>query len=385
MIMNIAEISSTFPPYLGGTGNVCYHNSIELARLGHNVTVFTSRFPDIEMNYPDLIKVKRFKPIFRFGNAPLIPQLLEIKNFDIIHLHYPFYFGGEIIYLISKLRKQKYVLTYHQDVILKGFMNILPIIHKLTLFDMIINNADKICVTSLDHSRNSFIKNIVEKKYDSIIEIPNGVDINVFKPEIDSSLIRKKLSVENKKIVLFVGALDKAHYFKGVEYLLRSLKMLKNRDVILIIIGEGDLKEYYRSLSEKLGVEKKTIFTGRSSAEDLPKYYSLSDVVVLPSISVGEIFGIVLIEAMSTEKPVIATNLPGVRTVVDEGINGFLVRPMDIDSLAYKIDYLLDNDSIRRKFGKNGRKKVERYYSWEKIGKKLELVYKEIINNNLIK
>lgn len=381
MILNIAEISSTFPPYLAGTGNVCYHNSIELAKLGHNVTVFTSRYPDIEMSYSysDLIKVKRFKPIFRFGNAPLMPQLLEIKNFDIIHLHYPYYFGGEIIYLISKLRKQKYVVTYHQDVILKGFMNIFPKIHRSTLFNTIINNASKICVTSCDHARNSFIKKIVEKRNDSIIEIPNGVDINVFRSDIDSSLIRKKLSIDNHKIVLFVGALDKAHYFKGVEYLLKSFTMLKNDDAILIIIGDGDLKEYYRSLAEKLGVGHKTVFAGRISDEDLPKYYHLSEVVVLSSISVGEIFGIVLIEAMSTEKPVIATNLPGVRSVVDDGINGFLVKPKDIEDLAYKIDYMLDNDNIRRKFGKNGRKKVENFYSWEKIGKKLEIVYEGIL------
>ena len=118
--MRIAQVSATFPPYMAGTGNVCYHNAIELAKLGHDVTVFTSRYPDEDYTYPDSITVKRYKPWFRIGNAPFLPQLLSLRGFDVIHLHYPFFFGGEMIYLLSKLTKQKYVITYHNDVILQG-------------------------------------------------------------------------------------------------------------------------------------------------------------------------------------------------------------------------------------------------------------------------
>ena len=376
--MNIAEISAIFPPYLSGTGNVCYHNAIELAKLGHNVTVFTSRFPNIDYIYPDIIKVNRYKPIFHIGNAPLISELLDIKDFDIVHLHYPFYFGGEIIYLNSKLRKQKYIITYHQDVIFEGLMNIIPKIHYSTLAKMIINNANKICITSFDHANNSFIKGIVNKRRNDIIEIPNGVDVNRFNPKVDGDPIRKKYLINNEKIILFVGTLDKAHYFKGVEYLLKSFRQLRNHYAKLIIVGDGELKKYYELLSQKLGVDSNIIFAGKVTDNDLPKYYSASDLLVLPSISAGEIFGLVLVEAMSTGKPVISTNLPGVRTVVDDNINGFIVKPKNVEDLTSKIDYILENDSIGKEFGRNGRKKVENSYSWGKIGKRLEKLMKEM-------
>lgn len=377
--MKIAEISSTFPPYLAGTGNVCYHNSIELAKLGHDVTVFTSRFPDIDHVYPDIIKVKRYKPMFRIGNAPLMLELLDVKDFDIVHLHYPFYFGGEIIYFNSKIRKQKYIITYHQDVILERWMNIIPKVHYPTLAKIIINNASKICVTSFDHANNSFIKDIVNKRYYDIVEIPNGVDINRFNPKVDGISIRKKYLIDNEKVILFVGALDKAHYFKGVEYLLKSFTLLRSHDIKLMIVGDGDLKKYYEFLSQQLGISNSVIFTGKVCDNELPKYYSASDLLVLPSISSGEIFGLVLIEAMSTGKPVISTNLPGIRTVVDDSLNGFLVKPKNVEELVMKIDYILENDDIGKQFGENGRKKVEKNYSWNEIGIKLEKIYKEVI------
>jgi len=377
--MEIAQITATFPPYMGGTGNVCYHNSLELAKLGHDVTVFTSRFPDIDYTYPDLIHVKRFKPVFRIGNAPLIPELLKLKGFDIVHLHYPFYFGGETVYLISKLREQKYIITYHQDVVFEGFLNVFPKIHALTIAKLIINSANKICVTSFDHAKNSFIKEIIEKRQDSVVEIPNGVDIHRFNPNVNGNPIREMYQIGDEKVILFVGALDRAHYFKGVEYLLKSFAKLGNHEAKLIIVGEGELKKYYEFLSKKLGIRNKTIFAGKVSDDDLPKYYSASDLLVLPSISV-EMFGIVLVEAMSTGRPVISTELPGVRTVVDDGVNGFLVKPRNVEELTLKIDYLLENEDIMKKFGKMGRKKVEERYSWEKIGKKLERVYQEVLN-----
>jgi len=360
--MKIAQVSATFPPYMAGTGNVCYYCSIELAKLGHEVTIFTSRYPDENYTYPDIITVKRFKPIFRIGNAPFIPQLLrEIKDFDIVHLHYPFFFGGEIIYLLKKLKDLRYLITYHNDVILPGIL--------------ILRNAEKIIVASLDYAKNSdlwMIPDIREK----IVEIPNGVDIDKFNPNIDGNEIRVSYNIEDKDVILFVGALDKAHYFKGLEYLLHAFVKV-NKNSVLIVVGEGDLKKYYMNLAEKLGLKHRVLFVGKVSNEKLPTYYASADIVVLPSII--EAFGLVLIEGMATGKPVIATNLPGVRTVVDNGINGYLVEPKNIKELAEKIEFLLENEKIRKKFGRKGREKVEKKYSWKKIAKKLEKVYQDII------
>ncbi|HHV35024.1 MAG TPA: glycosyltransferase, partial [Syntrophomonadaceae bacterium] len=118
--MKIAQISATFPPYMAGTGNVCYQYALGLAKLGHEVTVYTSKCPDIDYKYPDSIQVVSNEPLLKIGNAPIIPDLVKIKGHDIVHLHYPFFFGGELLYLNSKLSKEKYIVTYHNDVISSG-------------------------------------------------------------------------------------------------------------------------------------------------------------------------------------------------------------------------------------------------------------------------
>lgn len=377
--MKIAQITATFPPYYGGTGTVCYHNSLELAKLGHEVTVLTANYPKVEYEYPEILNVERLDPLFRIGNGPFLPGLLKIKNFDIVHLHYPFFFGSEMTYLNSKLRRSDYVLTYHQDVLGTGLLGYFFKFHNALLLKKIVNNAKKIFPTSLDYAKHSFIKEIVEDRPEDVIAMPNGVDIEKFNPEIDGTEVRSKYSLQDRRVILFVGALDRPHYFKGVEYLLRSFSRLEEKDTHLLIVGEGDLKNYYTDVAKKLDVSDNVTFAGRASDEDLPKYYAASDVVVLPSVTMGEAFGIVLIEAMATGKPVIASNLPGIRTVVDDGHNGLLVGPRNIDDLTSKIRYLLDRGDLRKQFGKHGRKKVVDKYTWQKIGLKLEDIYLDVL------
>jgi glycosyltransferase involved in cell wall biosynthesis len=370
--MKIAEVTATFPPYNAGTGNVCYHNSVELAKLGHDVSVYTGIKSNLKTENSKILSIKYLKPLFSVGNAPFLPQLLALKDYDIVHLHYPFFFGAEFVYLNSILRNSKYVLTYHNDVISDGLFGLFFKIHKHTLMKLILGRAEKIFVTSIDYCKNSFLSELCEKNPDKIVEIPNGVDIEKYNPKNDGSIIRKRLNIEDKKIILFVGALDKPHFFKGVDVLLESFKRICNSNFHLIIVGDGDLKQNYIEKANKLGVNSQVTFAGRVSDEDLPLYYAASDVTVLPSTTMGEAFGLVLVEAMATGKPVIASNLPGVRSVVDDGENGFLVTPGDSESLASKINNLLTDDELCSIFGIAARTKVEEKYNWVNIARDLE-------------
>lgn len=369
--MKIAEVSATFPPYNAGTGNVCYHNSLELKKLGHDVTVYTGRRSNLEKENSKSLSVKYLKPLFTVGNAPFLPQLLKLKDYDIVHLHYPFFFGAELVYLNSIIRNSKYVLTYHNDAISNGLYGLFFNIYSNTIQKLILGRADKIFIPSLDYAQNSYLSKIFRDNPQKIIEIPNGVDSGKFNPSNEGSFIKQKYSLNNKKIILFVGALDKAHYFKGVDILLESMKYVCNQNYHLIIVGEGELKESYINKIDELGLNSYVTFAGKVSDEELPLYYAASDVTVLPSIGV-ESFGLVLIEAMATGKPVIASNLPGVRSVVDDGKNGFLVIPKDSKDLASKINKILNNGELASRFGINGRKKIEEMYSWGKVTKKLE-------------
>lgn len=379
--MRIAQVTHTFPPYMGGTGNVCYHNSLELAKLGYDVTVFTSRIPAVNHTYPDSIKVNRFKPLLRFRNAPFTPQLLMLGDFDIVHLHYPFIFGAEFLLLNSKLRKNVLVVTFHQDLLFGGLLGPLVWIYDTTLKKTISRMAKKIMVPSLDYARHSSIARILQERGEDVVELPNGVETHRFSPEISGEELRGKYKIGSRNVILFVGSLDKSHRFKGLDALFTAFsKLAHNENALLLVVGDGDLRPSYETLAQKLEISRNVIFAGGVPDSELPKYYAICDFLVLPSVSKAEIFGLVLVEAMAMGKPVIASNLPGVRTVVDDGENGLLVEPKSTDDLTSKMQYLLDNEPIRERFGERGREKAERKYSWSKIGERLEKVYLELLS-----
>ncbi|MFH1545572.1 MAG: glycosyltransferase family 4 protein [archaeon] len=378
--MKIAQVVSPFPPYFGGVGNVAYNNSIELARRGYEVEVFTSNFPrNVSFIYPKEIKVNRLNYIFNFGNATLSPGILKINDFDLIHLHLPYHFGGELASLVSRTRKIPLVATYQMDVIGEGWLKYFFKLHEKFFLKAILNNAEKIIVSSMDYAMNSNFRELFEKRKKDLVEVPNGVDSNKFKPNLNMDNLKKKLGIENERIILFVGALDKAHYFKGVEVLLKGFSGIKEKNIKLILVGEGNLKDYYMKRAGELGIKKNVFFAGRVSNEELPYYYNLCDFLVLPSTDRGEAFGLVLVEAMSCGKAVIASNLPGIRSVVENGKNGFLAEAKNEMDLTEKMEKLIEDNKLRKKLGENGRKKVLERYDWERIALKTEEVYNKLV------
>jgi glycosyltransferase involved in cell wall biosynthesis len=380
--MKIAIVTPTFPPYAGGIGNVAAFNAKELVKLGHQVTVFTPFYKQVKEEFSDL-NIKRIPPLFKYGNAAFVPALSwMLEGFDIIHIHYPFFGGAEVVWLHKrKFKKQaaKIVLHYHMDVVGQGMTKLFFKLHRMFILPRIVKMANKVIFTSMDYGNSSYLAQMAKKNPNKFIEVPNGVDSNNFVPEAkDEKFLAKHEINLDEKIILFVGGLDKAHYFKGIEYLIEAVSRLRDAEYKwrLLIVGEGDLKEYYISLINQFRLESKTIFAGYVPNEDLPKYYNLADVAVLPSVDKSEAFGLALVEAMSCGKPVIASNLPGVRSVVTEKLNGLLVEPKNSDDLAAKINFFLSNPGEAYEFGKAGRNKVKLKYDWSIIGHKLDGIYK---------
>jgi len=379
--MKIAEVTSTFPPYKAGMGNVAYYNAWALSTMGHDVTVFTTKYKTGIVHtdeYP--FEVQRLGAWFKYGNAGILPQLFyKLPKYDIIHLHYPFFGGAEIIYFLDKIKDLNLIVTYHMDVFGKGFMSKFFQWHRNNVTPKILDRADKIIVTSYDYARNSALKDRLADEPEKFVEIPIGVNQLLFKPRYRDKNIIDQYELHDKKIILFVGALDKAHYFKGVNILLQAIKKINARDDFrLIIIGEGDLKQTYQTMVDSLGLGRKIIFAGFVPDDMLPKFYSISDMLVLPSIDRSEAFGIVSLEAMASGVPVIASDLPGVRSVVDKRKTGLLVKPGSADNLASMIDYLLKNPKIAKEYGQAGREKVLKNYTWDKIAYKLDNLIKSV-------
>lgn len=378
--MRIAHVTATFPPYYGGTGNVCYHNARVLAARGHDVHVFTAEWPG-ERDDPPGVTVHRLRPLLRVGNVPVLPQLLRLGRFDIIHLHYPFYTGAEFI----ALGRTPYVVTYHQDVQIDGLIGMGTRLHGRTVGLTVLRRASRVCPTSLDYFQRSVYKDLLLESPESVVEIPNGVDVERFRPGPIDLETRRELAVPGSAfVVLFVGAMDRPHFFKGIPTLLRSLGRVPLAHAVLV--GDGDLRHVFEQQAQDLGLANRVSFKGRVKMEKLAAAYRCADVLALPSETCGEAFGMVLLEAMASGRPVIASNLPGVRSVVTDGVDGFLIPPGDVEELTMTIQRVATMSVDQRAaVGQAGRRKVESTYGWERIGDRLESLYVEVTGSRLMR
>jgi glycosyltransferase involved in cell wall biosynthesis len=360
-------------------GNVAYNLTDNLSRLGYEVVVFTPKNKLSDVNMQSYFKIHKLLPQFKFGNSAIVLQLAyHLLKFDVIHFHYPF-LGASLGVIIAKLirgKKVKFILHYHMDLVGRDWRSWVYRFYNWIFLGTLVKFSDYIAATSEDYLKISLIGKYYFKNKSKFRIIPNGVDLDYFKPRHKDSLLMSRYKLHNKKVILFVGGLDSAHYFKGVNYLLKAFEQLKREDTKLIIVGAGNLKYVYEDMVDSAGLNELVIFSGYVPDEELVKYYNLSDLLVLPSIDKSEAFGMVLLEAMACGKAVLASSLPGVRKVVEVNVNGRLFKPKDADSLAGHLNKLLDNDNDLIAFGANGRKIVEQNYSWGKITATMLQVYK---------
>jgi glycosyltransferase involved in cell wall biosynthesis len=376
--MRIAHVTATFPPYASGTGNVCFYNARELARRGHDVTVFTAAVAGAPARETrDGFEVRRLRPLVRVGNAPLLPQLVTVlRGFDLIHLHYPFISGAELVRLASLVHGVPFVMTLHNDLIGDGARAPLFTAYQKASAWLTVRHAACLCAVSMDHYRSSRLRASVGNVRLKAVEIPNGVDTDRFTPTGESGVRDRYHIPEDAGLALFVAALDRAHHYKGLDRLLQAMASL-DEDAWLLVVGEGELRARYEEQARTLGVAHRTVFAGAVPHDRLPPFFRDADVGVLPSCA-PESFGMVLIEAMACGIPVIASESPGVRSVVSDGADGLLAQPGDVAGLAAALRSLLADPALRRAMGQRGRAKVEAKYAWERIGVQLDWLYADI-------
>jgi len=376
--MRIAHVTATFPPHYTGTGMVCYHNALGLARLGHEVSVVTAEYPRDGYADPEEISVHRLPALFQLGNAPCLTGLTMLRDFDIIHLHYPFIFGAEGVWMASRMWGIPCVVTHHNDLLARGTRRLLFGAYT-AISRVLLRAVRRYIVVSLDHAASSRLGSLFRERWRDVVEVPNGVDANRFRPGLDGAPVRRKLGIPRKaQVVLFVGVLDRAHHYRRVDLLLEAVGKLQRAELHLVVVGDGNRAAAYQNQATEMGLAAKVHFLGRMPQWDLPRVYSAADLVVLPS-QLQESFGLVLIEGMACGKPVLASDLPGVRSIVTDGEDGLLVPPGDGDRLAAAMCELLECPERRREMGRQGRAKVERAYAWSKIIPRLVRIYSEVL------
>lgn len=382
--MRIAHVTATFPPYYSGTGMVAYYSARELARRGHSVKVITAEVAEVGPapdDDPEGVEVVRLRSLFRIGNAPFLPELpAHLKDVQIIHLQFPFYLGGELTALAARRYGNRLIVTYQQDVLLDGIRGLLARAHDRAVGARVLRSAERVLFSSLDYARSSKAWGWLDS--DRMGELPNGVESERFHPDVPRRQLRKELGYEEQDVVfILVAALDRAHHFKGVPVLLRALARLDPSQCRVLIVGDGDQRTSYEEHARRLGVEHVVTFTGRVPAERLPLYYAAAEAGILPSTTRGEAFGMVLLEAMATGRPVIASDLPGVRTVVRHAHDGYRVQPGSAQELATRMRELASERALRNRMGEAARKRVLDSYTWTHAVDRLEKEYERVLRD----
>jgi len=359
----ILHIGKYYYPFRGGIEramkDICDYLKDEF-----EFTVLVSNEEKIEtIEYINDTKVIRIPRLAKYSNMPVsisFIKWLKKLDYDLIHVNMPTPIA-ELFCLLHKTNK-KILATYHCKMYKTGTSLYLP------FQKMFLKKTDKIIVATKGLYSNS---EILHNFKDKIEFIPLSVESskfsyreNIENPYPDSDKTFK---------ILFVGRLTE---YKGLGYLIESMKYTGD-DSQLHIVGTGKLENELKELVNTLRLDDRVKFYKGIDDDSLVGFYQYCDVFVLPSVNVGEAFGIVQLEAMAAGKPVINTYLKsGVPEVSINNETGFTVEPKDSEALAGAINKLKSDKKLCEKFGQNGINRVKKYFDKNVImGKYRDLYY----------
>jgi D-inositol-3-phosphate glycosyltransferase len=213
--------------------------------------------------------------------------------------------------------------------------------------------------------------------------VPPGIDLSTFQP-LDRAEARRKIGYDAGRLLLFVGRLER---LKGVDVAIKALALLRDRehdDLRLIVLGEDvrdgeeSEKERLKAVATSLGVRDRVDFLGSVAHHELPYFYAAADAVVMPSYS--ESFGLVALEAQACGRPVVASGVSGLRSVVRDEVSGYLIEGHDPALYAERIGRLLANPELAQQMGLRGRLLAQRF-SWTRTADRLEELFEHVIES----
>lgn len=280
------------------------------------------------------------------------------------------------MFLKTFYKSKKFLLTLQEgdpEKYLKRYVFNIGFLYKLLIRPwhiLSLQRADYLTAIS-----NDLKKRALDSGVKAPIEIiPNGVDLEKFRSGFNSLELKEKLGIKPEdKIIITVSRLVKKN---GIDDLIKAGQYLDFPFKILII-GEGHNKEKLKNLVERLNLKDKVLFLGYISHNDLPKYYSLADVFVRPSLSEG--LGNVFLEAMACGTPIIGTPVGGIPDFLEDKKTGLFCEVSNPQDIAQKIKEILSNDPLKKTLAKNGLDLVREKYNWDKIALKMEGVFKKLL------
>ena len=387
--MKILMLTWEYPPrVVGGISRVVYDLSRTLLKDGHDVTVVTYK----EGDAPDFEDDKGVK-VYRVGNYMINPNnfidwIMQLNfnlvakaneiiakegNFDVIHAH------DWLVAYAAKTLKNSYnipiVATIHATEAGRNSG-----IHDETqryINDtewMLTYEASEVIVNS------NYMKNELQRlfglPYEKINVIPNGVNLNLFNGIERDYNFRRQFAMDNEKIILFMGRLV---YEKGIQHLIAAMpKILEGyHDTKLVIAGKGGMINELKQEVYNMGLGDKVCFAGYLNGKDVAKMYKAADISVFPSTY--EPFGIVTLEAMLAEVPVVVSDIGGLNEIVEHRQTGMKSYCGNSNSIADAILELLFDPQLCSNIVKKAKAKVRNEYNWAKIAQDTHFTYQKAI------
>jgi N-acetyl-alpha-D-glucosaminyl L-malate synthase BshA len=337
--------------HFGGSGVVASELGRELARRGHEVHLIASHLPfrlrSFEPNMYFHEAAPAHYPVFEDApsNLALATKMVEVvENYhlDVLHVHYamPFATSAYLAKQIMLPEQLGVVTTLHgTDITVVGAE---PAFFRVTQFS--IQSSDRITAVS------RFLKERAEAAFGitkPIEVIYNFVDPHVFAPRRDS---RIRFGGPGTKVLMHASNFRQVKNIPVVIQVFAEVR--KKVKAKLVMVGDGPEKAGAEQLARELGVQRDVLFLGNQDL--MEEMLSLADVFLLPSSS--ESFGLVALEAMSAEVPVVCSNAGGLPEVVEHGFTGFLHDPQHVAGYTNSVLKLLTNENLRRTMGRRGRR-----------------------------
>lgn len=347
MPLRVRHLACLAPPRMGGIGAAALRLCEGLQERGIQTELVVPRTAFA----PTHPLIKPWPVRFAWGNAAVLKGLDRIfDDVDLVHLHYPFFGVAEPL-LFSKPKKPV-VVSYHMDADASDWRQLIFSTQRALLQGRLFRNASKLLSASFDYVESSSAATSLRTDRNKWEELPLFIDDTVYVPAMKSA--------SEKLNVLFVGVLDRAHLFKGVKEALEAIAQVP--EAHLTMIGDGDQRPALEAEVVARGLASRVTFRGKVSQEELIRAYQRADVLLFPSTSRAEAFGLVALEAQACGTPVIASRLPGVRTVVKDGETGLLVEPGSVPQLVEALRKLLTDRPLLERLGRNARTHVEAHF-----------------------
>ncbi len=367
-----------------------------LIKKGHKVTIITSNrtggitiekkgkvtifYTNTAITTNPLSRIKFFKE-----SAEIFKNINKEEKFDIIHGHSDMAYG-----YINYCKDNIPVVTTTHGTTLSDFFSSLkewslPIwVVLLPLYYIIekkvFDNSQKIICVSNELEKDVTKKYNVPKR--KIITIVNGVNTRRFKPitRKEIQILKLKYTKPNDKIILSAGVITKQ---KGFQILVKTFGEItkKFQGIKLIIVGDGPYLKKLKNLTEKMALEKNVLFLGKINNKEIHKFYKLADICAFPTYRF-EGLPYAVLEAMACGKPVIASHIGGISTLIRDHKDGILIEAGNYNQLKYGIIELLKNKTLAKNLGENARIRIVKEYDLHNMVRKTIRIYQDTLQKN---